>query len=51
MGDGVGLVAQTLGPLFFRCIVADRPADDAFVDRFVDDALGRARSGEHQQDP
>jgi AcrR family transcriptional regulator len=48
--DPDDLVAQTLGPLFFRRIVADRPADDAFIDHVVDDALGRARSGKPQQD-
>jgi hypothetical protein len=32
------------GPLsvFFRRVVADRPADDAFIDRIIDDALARA---------
>jgi hypothetical protein len=33
--------AGTGGPLFFRRIVADRPADGAFIDRIVDDALAR----------
>ena len=37
--DPEDLVAQTLGPLFFRRIVTDRPADDTFIDRVIDDAL------------
>jgi AcrR family transcriptional regulator len=40
--DADDLIAQTLGPLFFRRIVADQPADDAFIDRIVDDALARS---------
>jgi AcrR family transcriptional regulator len=40
--DPDDLVAQTLGPVFFRRIVTDRPADDAFIDRIIDDALSRA---------
>jgi tetracycline repressor-like protein len=40
--DPEDLVAQTLGPVFFRRIVTDRPADDAFIDRVIDDALSRA---------
>jgi hypothetical protein len=28
--------------VFFRRVVADRPADDAFIDRIIDDALARA---------
>lgn len=43
--DPDDLVAQTLGPLFFRRIMADQPADDAFIDHIVDDALARARPG------
>jgi AcrR family transcriptional regulator len=39
--DPDDLIAQTLGPLFFRRIVADQPADDAFIDRIIDDALAR----------
>jgi AcrR family transcriptional regulator len=41
--DPDDLVAQTLGPLFFRRIIADQPADDAFIDRIIDDALAGAR--------
>jgi AcrR family transcriptional regulator len=48
--DPDDLVAQTFGPLFFRRIVADQPADDAFIDRIIDDALARARSGNPHQD-
>jgi AcrR family transcriptional regulator len=49
--DPDDLVAQTLGPLFFRRIIADQPADDAFIDRIIDDALARARPGNPYQDP
>jgi AcrR family transcriptional regulator len=48
--DPDDLVAQTLGPLFFRRVVADQPADDTFIDRIVDDALARATS-DPQQNP
>jgi AcrR family transcriptional regulator len=48
--DPDDLVAQTLGPLFFRRVVADRPADDAFIDHIIGDALARARSAEPEQD-
>jgi AcrR family transcriptional regulator len=44
--DPDDLIAQTLGPLFFRRIVADRPADDSFIDRIIDDALARTRPPE-----
>jgi hypothetical protein len=44
--DPDDLIAQTLGPLFFRRVVADRPADDAFIDRVIDDALARAGIGD-----
>jgi len=33
------LIAQTIGPLIFRRILADQPADDAFIDRIIDAAL------------
>ncbi len=49
--DPDDLVAQTLGPLFFRRIVADRPADDTFIDHLVANALARARPPNAQQDP